>query len=362
MKIKVIIGIFLAVLIFIVVSFAQRNSVKEEIKSESMPISVKVQTIQAGRFEKSLSVSGTIEGENEAVVISETSGKVTAVKAQIGNWLNKGQAIVLIENDLQNAALLQAKSQELAAKTNYEKALADLKRFENLLDQKIATQSDLENARLGSQAAEAQLKGAEAGLIQAQKQFDNTAIKTPINGKLADRYVEEAAMINPGMPVAVMVNNRNMKLKSSVSENEVALLSKNAQAILTVDAVPDKQFSGKLTSIAQKTNNEHTYPVEVVVSNDKDESLKSGMFGRAIVKVAEFDNVIIIPVTAILTDANKIRHVFVNKNGIAQRVNIKVGLEYEGIVQVVNGLNIGDQLIIVGQGKLSDGTKITIIS
>jgi membrane fusion protein, multidrug efflux system len=360
MKIRIIIGAIVCVLILIVVSFAQRNTEKQKDKIEALPLSVKVQTLQQEKFKKNLDVSGTIEGENEAVIISETNGKVTGLKANIGDWVTKGQVVVQVENELQKAAFLQAKAQVLAAQTNFEKAQADLKRVENLLEQKIATQSDFENARLGAQAAEAQLKGAEAGLMQVKKQYDDTSIKTPLSGKLADRYVEEAALITPGAMVAVVVNNKNMKLKSSVAENEVTLLTKNAATMLVVDAVPNKKFIGKVTSIAQKANNEHNYPIEIVVANDKEESLKSGMFGRATIEVASLDNAIVIPANAISTDAQKNHYVFVDKNGIAIRQNIELGLDNDGFVQVIKGLTIGDRLIIMGQQNLTNGTKIAV--
>lgn len=360
MRTKIIVGMAITLMILIVVSFAQKSKDKETGKNEALSLSVKIQVVQEASIKKSLNVSGTLEGENEAVVISETSGKITAVKAKVGDWLTKGQLIVQVENDLQEAALLQAKAQVLAAQTSYEKAMADLKRFEDLFNQKITTQSDIENARLGAKAAEAQLKGAEAGLKQAQKQFDNTFIKAPLRGRLADRYVEEATMITPGTMIAVVVNSRNIKLKSSVAENEVTLIGNHAAATLSADAVPGKTFNGLVTSIAQKANNERTYPIEIIVENDKDELLKSGMFGRAIVEVAKAEKTIVIPSASVLTDEQKSHYVFVESAGLAKRVNIQLGLEQDGHLQVISGLAFGDRLVIAGQQNLTDGAKVTV--
>jgi membrane fusion protein (multidrug efflux system) len=359
MKKNLSLAIFVIVAILIVYSFAQREK-DAQIKNETTLPAVRIQALEAGQLNKTLHVSGTLQGQNEADVISETGGKVTAVIAEIGTWLAKGQVIVQIENDLQEVGLEQARAQEMAAQTNYDKALADLKRVENLYNEKVTTPSDLENARLGARAAEAQLKGAQAALKQAQKQYDHTIITAPLSGRLADRFVEMATMVTPGARIAVVVDARNMKLKSSVAEREIALLSKNAPAVLTADAIPGKEFKGKVISVAQKANNEHNYAIDILVTNDNGESLKSGMFGRAVIDVANISGAVVIPATAILMDAQKNRFVFVEKDGAVSRIEIVTGIEHDGKAQVTRGLTFGDRLVIAGQQGLTDGARVIV--
>jgi RND family efflux transporter MFP subunit len=343
------------------VAWSRWGSDKQSGKGiESLPLSVKIQVVAPAAISQSLVVSGTLVGENEATVVSETQGKVVAVKAQVGDWLAKGQTILQVENDLKLVALEQAKAQLMAAQTNYDKAQKDLKRYDDLFAQQIATQNDIENARLAARAAEAQLKGAEAALKLAQRYYDDTAIKAPLAGRLADRYVNEAAMVMPGDKIGVVVDGRNMKLRSSAAETEVSLVKVGQPVEIVADALVGAKFSGKVFSVAQKANSERTYPVEILVQNDKGESLKSGMFGRATIQVANANDAIVVPSAAVLSDASRNNYVFVEENGAAKRVEVKLGLQQDGKVQVVGGLAAGARLVVSGQQRLAGGAKVVV--
>ncbi len=359
MKTKTVIIAILATAVISFVALSRWNNDNSSGASEALPLAVTIQTLQPAAVTKTLTISGTLVGEDEATVISETNGKIVAVRAQVGDWLNKGQTIVQVENDLKQVALEQAKAQLLSAKTNDDKARKDLERYEELFKQQITTQSVLENARLGVQAAEAQLKGAEAAVRLAQRQYDDTFIKAPLAGRLADRYVNAAAMVMPGDRIGVVVNSRNMKLKTSVAENEVALLRNHQTAEIIADALPGSKFTGEVFSVAQKANSERTYSVEILVPNDPAESLKSGMFGRASVQVASVQGALVAPSSAILTADNR-PYVFVEENGLAKRVEVKLGLQQDDKVQIVEGLTAGSHLVVSGQQRLSAGAKISV--
>jgi RND family efflux transporter MFP subunit len=355
--------IVIAILGTATISFVAWSRWNDEKKSDglaaSQPLAVKVQSINPKNIAQTLIVSGTLFGENEATVVAETNGKVVAVKAQVGEWLQKGQTIVQLENDLKLAALEQAKAQLLSAQTNHEKSQKDLKRYEELFKEQIATQSDIENARLAARSAEAQLKSAEAALKLAQRAYDDAAIKAPLTGRLADRYVDVAAMVMPGDKIGVVVDSRNMKLKSSVAENEIALVRPGQRVELAADVLRNAKYAGKVFSVAQKANSERTYPIEILAANDKNESLKSGMFARATIEVDKANNAIVIPSSAVLAEANN-NYVFVEETGIAKRKEVKLGMQENGQVQIVEGLNIGDRLVVTGQQRLTDGAKVVV--
>jgi len=359
MKAKIIIAVILATTAVSFVAWSRWKTDKQTGgAAEGLPLSVKIQVTQPALIAQNLSVSGTLVGENEATVISETSGKIIAVKAQVGDWLGKNQTIVQVENDLKFVALEQAKAQLMTAQTNHEKTQKDLKRFEDLFKEQIATQHDVENARLAGRSAEAQLKGAEAALKLAQRQYDDAAIKAPLAGRLADRYVNDAAMVMAGDKIGVIVDARNMKLRTSVAENEVALVKAGQAVEVIVDALPGVKFSGKVFSVAQKANHERTYPVEILAQNDKTESLKSGMFGRATIQVANVTDAIVVPDEAVFSDAAQRHYVFIEENGIAKRVNVQLGLKQNDRVQIINGLAAGARLVVSGQQRLTDGAKV----
>jgi RND family efflux transporter MFP subunit len=359
MKTKTIVSMVLATAAISFVAWSRWKSDKQSAAPEGLALAVKIEIVKPMEISQTLSVSGTLVGQNEATVIAETNGKVEAVKAQVGDWLAKGQAIVQLENDLKLVALEQAKAQRLAAQTNCEKSQKDLKRYEGLFKEQIATQNDTENARLAAQAAEAQLKSAEAALKLAQRQYDDAAIKAPLSGRLADRYVDQAAMVVPGDKIGVVVDGRNMKLKSSVAENEVALVRPGQAVELIADALRGARYTGKVFSVAQKAGSERTYAIEILVKNDERESLKSGMFARATIEVAKTTNAVVVPSSAVLSDATG-NYVFVEENGVTRCVAVKLGVQENGRSQIIAGLSAGARLVVSGQQRLSDGSKVVV--
>jgi len=361
MKTKTIAIVLLATAAMSFVSWSRWKTDKNTNGAvEGLPLSVKVQVLQPAAMAQSLSLSGTLVGENEATVISEAGGKITSVRAQVGDWVNKGQTIVQLENDLRHVALEQAKAQLMTAQTNFEKTQKDLQRFEDLYKEQIATQNDIENASLGARAAEAQLKGAEAAAKLAQRQYDDASIKAPLAGRLADRYVNDAAMVMPGDKIGVVVDARQMKLRTSVAENEVALVKTGQSVDVIADALPSVKFSGKVFSVAQKANHERTYPVEILVQNDKTESLRSGMFGRATVQVANATDALIVPNEAVLSEGPHKNYVYVEANGVAKRVDVRLGLKQQHQVQITSGLTAGECVVVSGQQRLTDGAKVVV--
>jgi len=359
MKTKTIVVATLATAAISFVAWSRWKNDKQSAAPEAIPLAVKIEIVKPMEISQTLNVSGTLVGQNEATVIAETNGKVIAVKAQVGNWLAKGQAIVQLENDLKLVALEQAKAQLMAAQTNQEKSQKDLKRYEDLFKEQIATQHDIENARLAARAAEAQLKSAEAGLKLTQRQYDDAAIKAPLAGRLADRYVNEAAMVMPGDKIGVVVDGRDMKLKASVTEHEVALLHPGQPVELVADALRDVKYSGKVFSVAQKAGNERTYPLEILVQNDKQESLKSGMFARATIQINKANNAIVVPSSVVISEASR-NYVFVEENGIARRTEVKLGVQENGKVQIVSGLVAGARLVVSGQQRFANGSRVVV--
>jgi RND family efflux transporter MFP subunit len=149
-----------------------------------------------------------------------------------------------------------------------------------------------------------------------------------------------------------------MKLRTSVAENEVALVKTGQTVEVVADALPAVKFSGKVFSVAHKSNHERTYPVEILVQNDKTESLRSGMFGRATIQVASVNDAIVVPSEAVLSDAARNNYVFVEENGVAKRVEVNLGLQQDGKVQIRGGLAAGARLVVSGQQRLTDGAKV----
>ncbi len=331
-----------------------------EKKAETdKPVTVSVTTVRYGAITDKISVTGALEGIHEAEIISETSGKIVGIDADIDSWLKAGGHIARVENDLQEISLEQSRAQTAAARANSDKAQSDLARIASLYVQKAVSESQMENAELAAKAALAQLRGAQAAEKLAQKQFDDTILRSSISGRLAQKYINIGKMVSPGMKVATVVDDSRMKLIVGVPEENVSSVCNGDRAEITVDAVPGVVFRGKVRSIALKADPmTRTFQLEIDFPNDRARSVKSGMFARAEITISVSDSQLVIPSAALLESGVSTHDVYVVKGSRVSRKTVSIGARNDSLVTVSSGLAQGDTIVTFGQPNLKDGTLV----
>lgn len=310
---------------------------------------VKVEKAAIKELSESFSLVGTITANNDVNIISETAGRVTAVFAKVGDYKQAGSVLFQVDDELKKAALMSAEA-------NYEKAKKDYERFQQLYKEKSASDSQLDQAKLGFTLAEAQY-------IVAKRQYNDTQIKTPISGYITARYVDVGSMVQ-GAPQATLVANivdiSKLKVKLNVAEKDVFSLKVNDSVSVTVDVYPGKVFNGKIESISYKSDEVHTYPVEISLFNENKNPLKAGMFARVEFTSLKERKSIVIPREALLGSVKQAQ-IFVVENGIAKLRNIVVGREAGTSIEVLQGLTVGEEIIVNGQNNIVENTPVTVI-
>jgi len=313
--------------------------------AEPAAVSVTVSRVRRGSIVNRISVNGTLEGIHEADIISETSGKITKINAEVAEYVRVNSSIAEVENDLQEIAVE-------AAHVNNDKAAEDLKRVRNLFSQNAVSQTQLENAEVGAKAAMSQLK-------LAQKNYDNTFLRTPIAGRLAQKFVAIGQMVVPGTKIATVVDDSRMKLKVGIPEDYVSAVKPGSDVQVTSDAVPTGIFSGKVKTIALKADAQtRTFQAEIELFNDHDRSLKSGMFAKAKINTLPDAGSTVIPVTALVEDGAIATGVFIVEDSVVSLKHVTLGARDDSQAEIVSGLNPGDLVVSFGQQNLKDGTRI----
>jgi membrane fusion protein, multidrug efflux system len=327
-------------------------------------VSVKTTPVIVGNIEGEMDYTGTVEGINEAIIVSQTAGTVTKMNAIVGKRCSNSQVLAVIHNVQQDAAVQQAKAQLLAAENNLDKAKLDLGRIERLFKEKVSTQDNLELAQLNVKSAEAQVKAAEAGLKSAQKQLDDTYIKATIPGFIASKDIDLGATVVPGTKVAQVVDISKFKIKIMVSETDAVKMQTGKSVTVKIDALPNQVFEGKVLTIGLCTQDGmRSYPVEVVIENKAQKlPIKSGMFARCIINIESKVNAVIVPENAIIINNDGSANVFVAENGKAVLKNVILGIKNSGKYEIVSGLDASAKIIIDGKERVKDGIEIKEIN
>ena len=336
-----------AVLIFAVLIFVLLNNRAQlEAKAKNDKISaypVTVSTVENKEVTNNLELVGTIVGENDVQVIAEAQGKVTGVFAEVGEYKSAGSVIAQLDDELK-------KSTYETAQVNFEKSKKDFERYEALYKNKSVSDVQYEQAKLAFYNAQSQL-------VAAKKEYEYTKITAPISGIITARNVDMGTYVNKGMPVANVVDISRLKVKVGVAERDVFSLRKGDKVTVSTDVYPGVEFTGAISTISDKGDQAHNYPVEISITNSKDHPLKSGMFGKVKFISKSSAPRLVVSRDALLGSIKE-PQVFVVENGTVHIKNIIVGGTYNNNLEVLSGLKAGDKVVVNGQNNLEENTAV----
>jgi RND family efflux transporter MFP subunit len=229
---------------------------------------------------------------------------------------------------------------------------ADVNRYTILTKADAIQGIQLEKAELGLKTANVQ----KATLIE---QINKTTIKAPFNGVVTAKLSEEGAFAAPGVPLLQITDITNLKFTVNVPENELSQFKLNQKYSVSADAYSEILLPGKTTMIGSKANIGNSFPVQFTVNNTSDLKIKSGMFGKVLLKTANQEKGIVIPASAIVGTANQ-PQVYLIKNGKSVLHNIMVSKKIQNKAVASSGLNEGDVIVTNGFINLFDGANITV--
>lgn len=308
-------------------------------------INVQADTLQIENVNAEFSYSGTFEPNKETKISAEIQGKINEVLVDAGSIVNKGQSLVQLDNSLLKLQLQNIEVQ-------IEGLEADVNRYTILAKADAIQGVQLEKSILGLKSAKVQ----KATLVE---QISKTTIKAPFNGVVTAKLSEEGAFAAPGVPLLQITDITNLKFTVNVPENELSQFKLNQSYSLSADAYSEILLTGKTTMIGSKANMGSSFPVQFMVNNTSDLKIKSGMFGKVLLKSETSGKGIIIPSSAIQGTENQ-PQVYIVKNGKALLQNITISNKIQNKAVVSSGLNEGDVIVTNGFINLFDGANVIV--
>lgn len=342
----IILAIMIVALVLILLLTRGNRTEAPSASTISIEIPVSVIAVERQKLASNISLVGTINANNDVNVVSETQGVAKEVFVKVGQSVNAGKVMIQIDDVLQRSNLA-------TAEINYQKAQRDFERSETLYQENSMPPAQLDAARLA-------LKAAENQQDIARRQLENTQIKSPISGTVNARFVNVGTMVQPGMPVVNIVDIGTLKARVNVPESDAFQLKAGAVVVISTDVYPGEKFSGQVDNIAAKADEAHTYAVEIVLPNSDRFPLKAGMFARIdFTSIAPTDALVIPRQT--LIGSIKDAQVYQVQNGIAYLRKIIIGKQSNEYLEVLDGLSLGDTVVISGQNNLVDRSKVNIV-
>ncbi len=340
MKTTLIIG--LAAGLLTLASCSSKNNEQAQNKEE-VP-TVKTMTVEKKTIERKLTYSATIMALEENHLAPATAGRVDKILVDVGDVVSRGQVVVMLDRTNYNQAKIQ-----------YEKLTLDFMRMDSLLKAGGVSKQQYEQLKMQLDVAKNNLDFLD----------ENTTLRSPINGVVTGKYLNDGEMfaMSPapgiGKPAIVSIMNlSSVKLLVAVPESYLPNLRKGMDCSVYAEIYPDKKFTGKIQKIYPIVDNmTKTVTVEIVVPNAQ-LILRPGMFAKAELYFGDAET-ILVPSYAVLKQVgSNERYVFVFKDGKAIRKVVQIGMVLDDMLEIINGLTLGEELIYQGHTSLLDGMNV----
>ena len=296
-------------------------------------IPVKVQKLEKTDIARTLDYAANLEADKQVFYAPAATGRIEKIYVEVGDQIKKGQ--VLVEMD--KTQLVQAEVQLKNLETEYNRAIQ--------LN---------ETGSISKQAAVTQYEVAKAN-VEFLK--ENTQMLAPFDGVVTGKYFEDkelytgASFGGATKPSIIAIEKIDpVKAYVSLSEQYYLTVKPGTKVELKNNIYPDQVFEGKVSIVYPSIDPaSRTFTVEVKIPN-KNEALRPGMYGTINFFIGNTETVVA-PAIA----------VFLNKDGKAKRVGVKLGKRFDDKVELISDeVHEGDELIVVGQGRLVDGSPLSI--
>ena len=361
-RIKIALIIILALLIAFIVYWVYFRKEKAAEEKQDM-ISVKVKKLVKQDYIDNYTVMGSIKGAIENELRFELEGQLASYNYKEGARIKEGDVICSLDPKDAITKAEFAKSKYRSEVSAYNSAKEKYKVYEELFSMKALSESKLYEAKYEIQSSESKVKASLSELELAQSNLAKTNLQAPSDGILAEIIIKPSQDI-----VAKFISDKGTNFEVDVPEKDVHKLKIGQPVTITCDSYQGRTFEGKLLEIAPIVKERtRTSTIKIGVDN-QDGALRSGMFGRGVILLKELKDVMLVPTDSIISlNDNAFLVPVVSPDyktpgeGTVLLRPCQLGEELSGVTVIVQGLQVGELVVIETQGQLSDGMKVKFL-
>ena len=310
------------------------------------PQAVKVvgMVLQPQAFEDNLSLSGTLEANEQIELRSEISGIIENINFTEGAKVSKGQILFRVNDQEMRAQLAKVQtSQNLAAENE--------RRAKLLLEKEAISQEEYDMAQADYQSAR-----AESQLIQAQ--LGKATVRAPFSGVIGLRYISQGTYVTPTTPIASLVNTDKLKITFSIPEKYSSQIKVNDNITFTTSNSPE-EYTATIYAMEPGVDiSTRTLKMRALADN-KEGKLIPGSFANVFLPLSVVEDALMVPTESLIPIQNG-RKIFISENGRAKEVLVETGSRTESAVSVTSGLKPGDTILTSGIMVLRNGSPLNI--
>ena len=288
-----------------------------------------------------VSYASTVQAWAVNNIMPQQGGRIRKINVEVGDYVTKGQILAEMDRLQLDQLELQVKNDEI-----------EYERLKSLYAEGAVSQSDFETAELGYKVRKSNLDNLR----------ENTSLRSPINGFVSARNFDAGDMFGMSAPLFVVQQVLPVKLLVGISESEFTKVKKGDSVKLTVDAIPGREFTGKVERLYPTIDPAtHTFKVEVSVAN-ADKALRPGMYARVTVNFGTRRSVIVPDRALVKQEGTGTRFIYVlGADGTVSYLPVTIGRHIGMEYEILSGLEEDATVVVKGQALLRDGVKVNVL-
>ncbi|MGE8590527.1 MAG: efflux RND transporter periplasmic adaptor subunit [Alcaligenes sp.] len=321
------------------------QSAARPVAAPAAPVRVEVATVKEIPFARGLSAVGSLRSDESVVLRPEVVGRIQAIEFKEGQPVTRGQVLIRLDDSVPRAELAQARANLTLAQSHYRRAV------------------ELQGKGFVSQQARDEsastLKVQEAAVALAQARLDKMTISAPFAGIVGLRSVSVGDYVNQGQDLAPLEAIDPLKVDFRVPEMYLSKVRVGQQLTLRLDALPGQERQGQVYAVSPLVDaGGRSILLRATVANN-DAVLRPGMFARVQLLFNQ-DKALVAPEAA-LSPSGETQYVYRVKDGKAERREVTIGERREGRVEILTGVAAGDQLVVAGIQRVTDGAAVNVV-
>ncbi len=293
-----------------------------------------------------INLPGTIEPWQRLELLAKVGGMIEEVLVTEGDQVEEGTVLARIEEADYRIGLQSAQATWTLANAEY-------KRVKTMHGKGIAPQAELETRK-------AQLQTAQAALDDAQLNLSRCTIKAPMSGIIRRLDAKTGLLLAIADPVAEILQIDQVKAVVGIPESDVAAVRELDEIDITIQALSDRKLTGKKHFLSPAPeSNAHVYRMELALTN-QDTSILPGMFVRADIVKEERANTLALPLYSVITRKGE-QFIYLEDKGVVRKQLVELGIMEGWMVEVTDGLQEGDRVVVEGHRDIEDGQEVRVI-
>jgi membrane fusion protein (multidrug efflux system) len=318
----------------------------EDDEDAETPIPVNVAEVGVGNISTYITATANLVPEDEVTVLAEAEGRVTRLLVEEGDRVEAGQLLATLLRDEMEILVHKARLAADNARLAYERA-------SRMSADNLVSQEDFDKNTMDHRIAEQEL-------AEAQWRLEKTEIRAPFDGRVTLRTCTLGQNVRSGDELFVVTDFDPLIARIYLPEKEVLALDEGRAVRITLKADDGVRFAGRIRQISPVVDTATGTVKVTVTAIEPPAVVRPGGFVAVDITRETHEDALVLPKQAVLREL-KMAHVFIARDGVAEKRVVTLGLEEDDRVEVLTGLDPGERIVIAGQGGLEDGSSIKIL-